>query len=194
MDVSLLWVLCVVQLERSLCRTDHSSREVLPTVVRRCVWSRNLKNEEALARVGSQTHVKRKLPCLDNICGFNDDCVLRNEVISDDILCKDCLFSSVSETVFASIIGALIETRSSECWVLIQYRHVCCLENTSLTCIYISEHKWFVKRHKIVAACGWCQFRELLKIRMERACNENFLVKEIVVLFWTLSYCSSRNH
>ena len=29
-----------------------SSRGVLPTVVRRCVWSRNLVNEEALAHSG----------------------------------------------------------------------------------------------------------------------------------------------
>ena len=27
--------------------------------MRRCVWSRNLKNEEALARVGSQRHRKK---------------------------------------------------------------------------------------------------------------------------------------
>jgi len=33
----------------TLRRADHSSRGVLPTVVRRCVWSRNLANEEALA-------------------------------------------------------------------------------------------------------------------------------------------------
>jgi len=44
----LLWVLYV----RSLRRADHSPREVLQTVVRRRVWSRNLKNEEAMARVG----------------------------------------------------------------------------------------------------------------------------------------------
>jgi len=25
--------------------TDHSSRGILPTVARRCVWSRNLENE-----------------------------------------------------------------------------------------------------------------------------------------------------
>ena len=31
---------------------DHSSREVLPTVVRRSVWSRNLVNEEAMAHWG----------------------------------------------------------------------------------------------------------------------------------------------
>ena len=42
----------------SLRRADHSSRGVLPIVVRRCVWSRNLKNEEAMTRVGSQRHSK----------------------------------------------------------------------------------------------------------------------------------------
>ena len=35
-DVCLLCVLCVVR-QRSLRRTDHSSRGVLPTVVSRCV-------------------------------------------------------------------------------------------------------------------------------------------------------------
>ena len=49
MNVSLLCVLCVV---RSLRQVDHSSRGVLPTVVRRCVWSRNLVNEEDLAHWG----------------------------------------------------------------------------------------------------------------------------------------------
>ena len=47
----LLWVLCVVRW-RSLRRADHSSRGVQPTLVSRCVWSRNLVNEEALARWG----------------------------------------------------------------------------------------------------------------------------------------------
>jgi len=42
-DVCLLWVLCVVRW-RSLRRADHSSRGVLLTVMRHCVWSRNLKN------------------------------------------------------------------------------------------------------------------------------------------------------
>jgi hypothetical protein len=58
MDICLLWVLCVVR-KRSLRRADHSSRGVLPTVMRRCVWSRNLKNEEATTRVGSQRHRKK---------------------------------------------------------------------------------------------------------------------------------------
>jgi len=43
MDVCLLWVLCVVRW-RSLRRADHSSIGVLPTVVCRCMWSRNHKN------------------------------------------------------------------------------------------------------------------------------------------------------
>jgi hypothetical protein len=41
MDVCLLCVLCVVRW-RSLRWADHSSRGVLSTVARRCVWSRNL--------------------------------------------------------------------------------------------------------------------------------------------------------
>jgi len=34
----------------NLRRIDHSSRGVLPTVARRCVWSQNLENAEAKAR------------------------------------------------------------------------------------------------------------------------------------------------
>ena len=49
--ISLLWVLCFVRY-RSLCRADLPSRRVLPTVMRRCVWSRNLVNEEGLAHWG----------------------------------------------------------------------------------------------------------------------------------------------
>ena len=48
MDVCLLWVLCFVRY-RSLRWADHSSRGVLPTVVCRRAWSRNLVNEKALA-------------------------------------------------------------------------------------------------------------------------------------------------
>jgi hypothetical protein len=53
-DVCLLCVLCVVR-QRSLRRIDLSSRGVLPTVARRCVWSRNLVDEEAIARAGLQS-------------------------------------------------------------------------------------------------------------------------------------------
>ena len=37
------------------------SRGVLPTVVRRCVWSRNLVNEEALAHKGLLRQMKEKV-------------------------------------------------------------------------------------------------------------------------------------
>ena len=48
-------MLCAVRY-RSLRRADRASRGVLPTVMRRCVWSRNLKNEEVMACVGLQRH------------------------------------------------------------------------------------------------------------------------------------------
>jgi len=51
MDVCVLWVLCVVRY-RSLRQVNHSSRGFLPGAVRRCVWTRNLVNEEALAHWG----------------------------------------------------------------------------------------------------------------------------------------------
>jgi hypothetical protein len=70
MDVCLLCVLCVVRYS-SLRRADHSSRGVLPTVVRRCVWFRNLVNEETLAHWGllRQKRTKHTLACwLLHIC------------------------------------------------------------------------------------------------------------------------------
>ena len=67
------WCLSVVSVVccevESVRRADHSSTGVLPTVVRRCVWSRNLKNEEAMTRVGSQRHSKKnKSYRINNIC------------------------------------------------------------------------------------------------------------------------------
>ena len=47
----LLWVLCVVRW-KSLRRADHSSRGLLPSVMRRWVWSRSLVNEEVIAQWG----------------------------------------------------------------------------------------------------------------------------------------------
>jgi hypothetical protein len=49
MDVSVVSVVCC---QRCVWRADHSSRGVLPTVLRRCVWSKNLVNEEAMAHWG----------------------------------------------------------------------------------------------------------------------------------------------
>jgi hypothetical protein len=57
MDVCLLWVL-YFQVEVSVT-SYHSPRSVLPIVVRRCVWSRNLMNEEAMTRVGPQSPPKK---------------------------------------------------------------------------------------------------------------------------------------
>ena len=54
-DACLLWLWCVVGYG-SLQWADHSSRGVPPTVLRLCVWSRNLVNEETLACVGLQRH------------------------------------------------------------------------------------------------------------------------------------------
>ena len=42
-NICVLWVSCFVRY-RSLRRADHSSRGVLPAVVRRCGWSRIIKN------------------------------------------------------------------------------------------------------------------------------------------------------
>jgi len=47
-----------VVMQRYVRGADHSSRGVPPTVVRRCVLSRNLKNEEAVTRVRPQRHRK----------------------------------------------------------------------------------------------------------------------------------------
>jgi hypothetical protein len=50
---------CLLSCRGLLRRADHSSRGVLPTIVRRCVWPRNLKNEEAMNCVRSQRHKKK---------------------------------------------------------------------------------------------------------------------------------------
>jgi len=51
MDICHLRVLWVVR-ERFLRGVDHSSRGVLPTVMRHCVRSRNFVNEEAMTHCG----------------------------------------------------------------------------------------------------------------------------------------------
>ena len=57
-DVSVLRTVVLSGRERSVRRADHSSRGVLPNVVRIGVRSRNLKNAEATVRVGPQRHRK----------------------------------------------------------------------------------------------------------------------------------------
>ena len=41
-------------------RADHSFRGVLPNLVRRGMWCRNLKNEEVMTRVDPQRHKKNQ--------------------------------------------------------------------------------------------------------------------------------------
>jgi len=66
MDIRLLWVLCVVR-QKSLRRADHSSRGVLPTVMRRYVWSRNFVNEEVMAHWGLSRQKQRNKPSIVRI-------------------------------------------------------------------------------------------------------------------------------
>ena len=58
MDACLLWVFWGCKIA-SVRRGDQSSRGVLPTAVRRCLWSRNLKDGQAMAHVGPQRHRKK---------------------------------------------------------------------------------------------------------------------------------------
>ena len=76
MDVCLLWVLCVVNY-RSLRRADHSSRGVLPTVVRRFSWSRNLVNEEATAHWG----LSRQKQTNPTVLHITDHFIVKSRVI-----------------------------------------------------------------------------------------------------------------
>ena len=79
-------VCCQVEV---LLRADHSSRGVLPTVVRRCVWSRNLVNEEALAHWGllrqkQQTCIVAKFtaPYLQHLeCVNTSSCCIITEIM-----------------------------------------------------------------------------------------------------------------
>jgi len=51
---------CYALSGRALERTDHSSKGVLSTVVRHCMGSRNLVNEEALAQWGLSLYKQTK--------------------------------------------------------------------------------------------------------------------------------------
>ena len=55
--LSVVSVMCVVRY-LSPRLADHSSRGVLPTVLRRCVRYRNLANEEAMAHRGLLSHMR----------------------------------------------------------------------------------------------------------------------------------------
>jgi len=87
MEVCLLWLLCVVR-QRSLRRADHSSRGVLPTLMRRCLWSRNTVNEKALAHWGTvapKTNKKDYMTCKHFFwpTPFYGLCIITNAVNCD---------------------------------------------------------------------------------------------------------------
>jgi hypothetical protein len=57
-----MFVVSVVCCQVEVSATSWSPVQRSPTICgSRCVWSRNLKNEEAMTRVGSQRHSKKKI-------------------------------------------------------------------------------------------------------------------------------------
>jgi len=64
----------------SLRRADHSSGGVLPTVVRRCVWSRNLVNEEDVA------HWRLSRQKQTNLCILPDESRTNDRNMSQKII------------------------------------------------------------------------------------------------------------
>jgi len=102
MDVCLLWVLCVVSY-RSLREADHSSRGVLPTVVRRCVWSRNLVNEEVLAHWELSRQKKPKLFRMTLVI----HCVYLEQTFRASDLSVRRVMSAVSSSVSSDCFSSL---------------------------------------------------------------------------------------
>jgi hypothetical protein len=88
-------VLCVV---RSLRRAYHLSRGVLPTVVRRCVCSRNLVEEEALAHWTGGLLRQKKFHCNMTFRGTANGCRRLYQIFTDTNA-KLLVFVAVSITV-----------------------------------------------------------------------------------------------
>ena len=109
-----LSVVSVVCCQRSLRRADHSSRGVIPTVARRCMWSRNLEHEEAKARyraVKNTTTVGCKAKKTDKQLSakYNknqfDSFPWRNRRTSKNRTCEVLATSYVKTTVFRDVIS-----------------------------------------------------------------------------------------
>ena len=77
---------CVLSGKRSLRRADHSSRGVLSNVMRRCVWSRNFVNEEALAHWGAVAPKTNK-----QTSSQNPTCDKTHHVIGDEFFVLNVL-------------------------------------------------------------------------------------------------------
>ena len=79
----------------ALRRADHSSRGVLPTVMRRCVWSRNLKNGEAMGPSLGRSATEKKECLLKHVAMHHSNVwqiqpsPLFNETTANFIRCQN---------------------------------------------------------------------------------------------------------
>jgi hypothetical protein len=88
-------------------RADHASRGFLLTVVRRCLLSRNLLNEEALALVGPQRHRKnQKLhSCPKTHLVLPSDCADVTSLVNKRMRCGSGHLVSTSSGSRGSSVG-----------------------------------------------------------------------------------------
>jgi hypothetical protein len=139
---------CFVRL-RSPRRADHSSRWVLPTVVRRCVWSRNLVNEGALthwwgcrAKI-NKTNIERAL-CLvtAGVKSLNTaDLKERFFFFEFDTFCRvmpKCLQSAANGVRISFIHGPI------RCTFFTLFLLSLALHVSGAICAHHQEHNWIV--------------------------------------------------
>ena len=108
----------------SLRRADHSFRGVLPTVVSRCVWSRNLVSEEALPHWGLLRQRKCKYVFCDYSkcisCWFGDDILVSQHLTW--LWCRPSLLSAADTRTYTHFISLfchmILDTgsRRTETW------------------------------------------------------------------------------
>ena len=112
MDVCLVWVLRIVRY-RFLRRADHSSRGVLPTMVRRCVWSRNLVNEEAMAHWGGGKNKETNISYVYWTVHHLDSWVKRDQL---DVT---CFITSLFNAQHVSDVNiSILKSLRLICWVI----------------------------------------------------------------------------
>jgi hypothetical protein len=98
---------CCVLSGRGLC---DALRGILPTVMRHCVWSRNLKNEEALVRVQQQSYKENtslyiKQTFIWRLCGPLECLLLIIWRLCGPL---ECLLLIVGSTAFLAFHTALL--------------------------------------------------------------------------------------
>jgi hypothetical protein len=92
---------CVLSGKRSLRRADPLSRGVLSTVVRRCVRSKILVNEEALAPLGSVTSKIKKSAALNTQLALQMQCNLLHYTV---FLCGRAHAQNSNSSFYAGVI------------------------------------------------------------------------------------------